>query len=65
MLRRIQGQQQQELEEEMTMATKRTSKAMKAGKNRSKRVPSVKRLSAVRPLQAGTEPTGTLPVPKL
>jgi len=32
------------------MATKRSSKAVKAGKNRSKRIPSVKRLKEVRPL---------------
>ena len=33
------------------MATKRSSKASKSSKNRSKRVPSVKRLEGVRSLQ--------------
>jgi hypothetical protein len=35
----------------MIMATKRSSKAQKSIKNRSKRVPSVKRLEGVRPLK--------------
>jgi len=33
------------------MATNRSSKAKKATKNRSKRIPSVKRLEGVRPLK--------------
>jgi len=32
------------------MATKRSSKAVKSAKNRSKRIPSVKSLESVRPL---------------
>jgi hypothetical protein len=37
--------------EAMSMATKRSSKAVKSAKNRSKRIPSVKRLEGVRTLQ--------------
>jgi len=36
------------------MATKRSSKAAKSTKNRSKRIPSVKRLEGVRALKPGT-----------
>jgi hypothetical protein len=35
------------------MATQRSSEARKAAKNRPKRIPSVKRLNAVRPLKMG------------
>jgi hypothetical protein len=34
------------------MATKRSSKATRSSKNRSERIPSIKRLNAVRPLKA-------------
>lgn len=36
--------------EAVTMATKRSTKAIKASKNRTKKIPSVKRLDSVRPL---------------
>jgi hypothetical protein len=44
------------------MGTKRSSEAMKATKNRPKRVPSVKKLDSVRPLLMSMRPeclTGT------
>jgi hypothetical protein len=41
------------------MATKRSGKAKKAAKNRSKRIPSVKRLNEVRPLLAPRGPGAT------
>jgi hypothetical protein len=38
------------------MATKRSSKASKSSKNPSKRIPSVKKLGSVRPLQMSLIP---------
>jgi len=41
------------------MATKRSGKASKSSKTRSKRIPSVKKLDAVRPLKDAVGASGT------